>query len=55
MLAAASGRAAAVKSLLRSGANVSAQDKDGKTALMLAIKFARTEVVKLLKKAGATK
>lgn len=42
-----------VQLLLAKGADVNAKDKKGRTALMLAIGIGRTDVVELLKKAGA--
>lgn len=42
-----------VKVLLASGANVTPKDKDGETALMTAKRRGRTEIMQLLKDAGA--
>jgi len=41
------------KALLAAGANVNAKDNDGWTALMYAAEMGRTEIVNLLKAAGA--
>jgi ankyrin repeat protein len=40
--------------LIAAGANVKARDKDGKTALMLAVQFNHDDVVRALKQAGET-
>jgi uncharacterized protein len=53
MRAAAGGRAAAVRRLLKKGADVDERDAVGVTALMLAAKSGRLEVVKVLLAAGA--
>jgi len=42
-----------VKALLEAGADLNAMDNDDKTALMLADEHGHTEIVQLLKEAGA--
>ena len=39
--------------LLDAGADVNAENNNGKTALMLALEYGHTEVVELIRKAGA--
>jgi len=51
--AADSGYAEKVKKLIKEGANVNAKDKDGNTALMYAAFMGNTDIVKILKEAGA--
>jgi ankyrin repeat protein len=51
MAAAEKGQADVVQILLSRGADVNARNARGRTAVMLAKKNGRTEVVKLLKKA----
>ena len=53
MTAARDGHNTTVKILLEHGADVNAVGKDGNTALMLARELSRTEIVRLLKRAGA--
>ena len=53
MWAADFGYTAAVQALLDAGADVNAKDKEGVTALMEAQENGHTEVVEILKKAGA--
>lgn len=53
MHAVSRGHITAVRTLLTKGADVNARDKAGKTALSLAETFNLTEILKLLKKAGA--
>jgi ankyrin repeat protein len=56
MIAAFSGHTGTVKILLDENADVSAQDKgDGKTALRWAVDRGHTEIVNILKQAGAKK
>jgi len=43
-----------VQVLLEAGADIHAKDKDGKTALMIAEERGHSEIVELLKQAGAT-
>ena len=50
MAAALDGHTAAVQALLDKGADVSAKDKDGKTALKFAESKSHTDIVQLLKK-----
>ena len=42
-----------MKALLAAGADVNAKEKEGWTALMLAAEKGHTEIVQLLKQAGA--
>lgn len=51
--AAQRGDISSVKSLLNKGADMNAKNKNGWTASMLASKNGHTEIVQLLKKAGA--
>ena len=51
--AAGRGHIDTVKALLEAGADLNAKDKEGKTALMYAKEKNHTEIVHLLKKAGA--
>ncbi len=47
------GQTEAVKALLAKGADVNAKGREGETALMWAEKHGRSEIVQLLKQAGA--
>ncbi len=47
------GDVAEVKRLIEEGGDVNAQDKEGTTALMAASAMGHTDIVKLLKEAGA--
>jgi len=49
ILAAKNGRKAVIKLLLAAGADVTAEDWEGKTALVLASERGRPEIVELLK------
>ena len=51
--AAGNGNIEAVKALLAAGADVNTKNNDGMTALIAATMYKRTEIVQLLKKAGA--
>jgi len=53
MMAAQNGHTEVVEALLGKGANVNAKDNDGATALMAAVHKGHTDIVQLLKKAGA--
>jgi len=53
MWAAAYGHAGTVKLLLGRGADVSARDNRGKTALAMAVEGKHEETARLLRKAGA--
>lgn len=52
MLAVSHGRVAMVKLLLRCGADVNAQDREGSTALMCASEHGHTHIVRLLLETG---
>lgn len=51
--AARKGQAARIRALLDRGAPIESQDKDGRTALMLAAQHGHVEAVELLREAGA--
>ncbi len=51
--AAETGNTAKVEQLLKQGADANAEIEDGKTALLIAAGEGRTEIVDILKKAGA--
>ncbi len=51
--AATKGDTAAVQALLDAGADLNAKDKEGLTALVLAQRKGQSEVVEILRKAGA--
>ena len=53
MLAAKKGHTETVEALLDKGADINAKDKYGKTVLMRAEYAGQTEIVRLLKQAGA--
>ena len=53
MGAAVNGDSEIVQALLAKGAKVNEKNKDGKTALRIAEENGHTEIVELLKKAGA--
>ena len=51
--AAKNGDTVSIKALLEAGADVNAKGEDGKTALMIVEELGHTEIVDLLKQAGA--
>jgi ankyrin repeat protein len=53
MFAAAGGHAGTVKALMEAGADVNAKTPEGATASMYAAKYGHTEIVEILKRAGA--
>lgn len=53
MLAVFGQPSSAVEALLNAGANVNAQDRNGNTALMVAVEYNNVEAVKLMLKAHA--
>ncbi len=53
LVAVSNGNSARVKELLEKGADVNAKDQNGTTALTIATGYGYTEIIELLKKAGA--